>query len=981
MNKVYKVIWNKVKHCYVVVSEIAKRNGKSVTMKSQSGKTIAAALTVFALCLGMTGVVSAAKNTEGTGMGVAIGAGSVATDDAAVAVGINSKAEYSSSVAIGNEATAEEGFSIAIGKKSTASKNGAIAMGNESKATDSAAVAIGGGSEADLSGTAIGYGTLASGYSTAIGLQSKTTGFGDIALGYIAKSSGMGSTAIGGEAAANADHAIAVGSYAKAKGLSSTAVGNAANATVEGAMALGVSAQGTGKYSTAIGKEATATQEGAMAFGVSAQGTGKYSTAIGGEAAANADHAIAVGSSAKAKGLSSTAIGEAANATQEGAIAFGGSANGAGTYSIAIGNTAAATASGAIAFGRLAKGMGVFSTAIGTSAQASGQSSVAIGPQSIASESSALAFGIKANASGQSAMAIGPRSQASAKSAVALGNKSIANIGGGVAIGSDSKTNVDAGITGYDPSGAYATDSDELLKKGTPWRSTLAAVSVGNSEKGYTRQITNVAAGTLDTDAVNVAQLKALNEKVDNSVLSSGKNITVHTTTDANGVKKNTIDLNDNITFGSDAAPDKEVKVDGTKGQVVIGDAAKGSGLVIGNQEVTTTSGKKETGKFMTGLSNTTWDKDNIVADRAATEGQLKEVTNSLKNISDTIGGGTRDFGGDDRNVSVKLGETMNLKGGADVTNLSDGNIGVVTNSNKDGFDIKLSKDIKGLNNIEVNHKITIGTGDNQTIIEGNTVNTGSITTGNTTMNNNGLTVKNEDPSKNITIQNNNVNMGGNVITNIGEGTNPTDAINKNQFDREISQINNGMGQVNNRISNLDNRVDRVGAGAAALAALHPLDFDPTSRWEVSAGVGNYRGANAVAVGAFYRPNYDTMISLGSSYGGGENMVNAGVTFRIGEGTTKVYSLQDALAREVDSLRSLVDEQNRKLESQSKQLTAQNNKIESQSEQLAAQNNKLEAQNSKIEAQSRQLESQGKQLQEQSRQIAQLMKDVAELKK
>nr|WP_255304123.1 YadA-like family protein [Megasphaera sp. DISK 18] len=639
-------------------------------------------------------------------------------------------------------------------------------------------------------------------------------------------------------------------------------------------------------------------------------------------------------------------------------MAFGSSANGSGIYSIAIGNTAAATARGAIAFGQLAVGVGVFSTAIGTSAQASGQSSVAIGPQSIASESSALAFGIKANASGTSAMAIGPRSQASAASAVALGNKSIANIGGGIAVGSDSKTNVDAGVTGYDPSGAYATDSDELLKKGTPWRSTLAAVSVGNSEKGYTRQITNVSAGTLDTDAVNVAQLKALNEKVDNSALSSGKNITVHTTTDANGVKKNTIDLNDNITFGSDTAPDKEVKVDGTKGQVVIGEAAKGSGLVIGNQEVTTTSGKKETGKFMTGLSNITWDKMNIVKDRAATEGELKDVTDSIKSISETVGMGTREFVGDetssDKKVSVKLGETMNLKGGADVTNLSDGNIGVVTNSNKDGFDIKLSKDIKGLN---------------------------SVTTGKTTMNNNGLTIKNEDSSKNITIQNNNVNMGGNVITNIGEGTNPTDAINKNQFDREISQINNGMGQVNNRINKLDNRVDRVGAGAAALAALHPLEYDPNTRWEVSAGVGNYRGANAVAVGAFYRPNYDTMISLGSSYGGGENMVNAGVTFRIGEGTTKVYSSQDALAREVDSLRSLVDEQNRKLESQSKQLTAQNNKIESQSEQLAAQNNKLEAQNSKIEAQSRQLESQGKQLQEQSRQIAQLMKDVAELKK
>ena len=522
---------------------------------------------------------------------------------------------------------------------------------------------------------------------------------------------------------------------------------------------------------------------------------------------------------------------------------------------------------------------------------------MAIGPQSIASESSALAFGIKANASGTSAMAIGPRSQASAESALALGNKSIANIIGGVAVGSDSKTNVAAGVTGYDPSGKYVTDPDELLKTGTPWRSTLAAVSIGNSEKGYTRQITNVAAGTLDTDAVNVAQLKALNEKVDNSALSSGKNITVHTTTDTNGVKKNTIDLNDNITFGSDAAPDKEVKVDGTKGQVVIGDAAKGSGLVIGNQDVTTPSGKKESGKFITGLSNITWDKMNIVKDRAATEGELKDVSDSIKGISETVGMGTREFVGDetssDKKVSVKLGETMNLKGGADVTNLSDGNIGVVTNSNKDGFDIKLSKDIKGLN---------------------------SVTAGNTTINNDGLKIVNEDSSKNITIQNNNVDMGGNVITNIGEGTNPTDAINKNQFDREISQINNGMGQVNNRINKLDNRVDRVGAGAAALAALHPLEYDPTTRWEVSAGIGNYRGANAVAVGAFYRPNYDTMISIGSSYGGGENMVNAGVTWRIGEGGSGNYPSKGAMAQEINDLRSVVDEQNSKLASQSSRL-------------------------------------------------------------
>ena len=895
MNKVYKVIWNKVKHCYVVVSEIAKSNGKSAAMKMQSGKSIAAALTVFALCLGMTGVVSAAENTEGTGLGVAIGNNSTAKDRSAVAVGKKANAQGFGSIAIGETADAPSNYAVVLGYGATAvkggildSSDGSVAIGQVAKVTGSTAVAIGYDSNAGVNSVALGASTQAASNSSAIGLEAKALGAGSAAFGYSANSSGLYSTAIGFSSNATQQD--------------STAIGDSAMATAQGSMAFGHSANSTGTYSTAIGEEAAATKQGAMAFGHSAKGTGLYSTAIG----------------------------EKAEATAEGAMAFGHSANSTGIYSTAIGEEAAATKQGALAFGHSAKGTGNYSMAIGDSAKASGLYAVAIGLQS----------------------------NASAESAVALGTNSIASITYSVALGDGSAATIKGGVVGYDPSGKYATDFDELLKTGTPWRSTLAAVSIGNSEKGSTRQITNVAAGTLDTDAVNVAQLKALNEKVDNSALSSGKNITVHTTTDTNGVKKNTIDLNDNITFGSDAAPEKEVKVDGTKGQVVIGNAAKGSGLVIGNQDVTTTSGKKASGKFITGLSNITWDKVNIVKDRAATEGELKDVSDSIKSISETVGMGTREFVGDeissDKQVSVKLGETMNLKGGADVTNLSDGNIGVVTNSNKDGFDIKLSKDIKGLN---------------------------SVTTGNATVNNNGLTIKNEDSSKNITIQNNNVNMGGNVITNIGEGTNPTDAINKNQFDREISQINNGMGQVNNRISKLDNRVDRVGAGAAALAALHPLDFDPTSRWEFSAGIGNYRGANAVAVGAFYRPNYDTMISLGSSYGGGENMVNAGVTFRIGEGTTKVYSSQDALEREVDSLRSVVDEQNRKLESQSQQLTAQNNKIESQSEQLAAQNNKLEAQNSKIEAQSQQLESQGKQLAEQSRQIEQLMQAVAGLKK
>ena len=461
----------------------------------------------------------------------------------------------------------------------------------------------------------------------------------------------------------------------------------------------------------------------------------------------------------------------------------------------------------------------------------------------------------------------------------------------------------------------------------------------GNYITGLTNKTWNPAAnGFVSGRAATEDQLNSVYEKINQNIESSkavsGKNITVD--------ENNKVNLNDNITLGGDTAANQvningndakvtagdganKVVVDGTNGQVTIGEAGKD--LVLGNQTVEgtkTDNGKdSQSGKFLTGLDNTKWDPatQGIVENRAATEGQLKNVADNIsKQISDidtAVKSTSRVFESDsgaDAQVTRKSTDPMKLKGGADANNLSDNNIGVVNNSDKTGFDIKLSKDIKGLNSIEVNNKITIGTGDNQTIIEGDTINTGSVTTGNTTINNDGLTIVNEDSSKNITINNNNVNMGGNVIKNIGEGSEPTDAINKTQFDRAINNLGTGMNQINNRVNKLDNRVNRVGAGAAALAALHPLEFSPDAKWEVTAGVGNYRGANAIALGAFYRPNFDTMFSIGTSYGGGENMINAGVTWRIGEGETKAYPSKTVMAQEIDDLKNVVSEQQDQIE-------------------------------------------------------------------
>jgi len=271
---------------------------------------------------------------------------------------------------------------------------------------------------------------------------------------------------------------------------------------------------------------------------------------------------------------------------------------------------------------------------------------------------------------------------------------------------------------------------------------------------------------------------------------------------------------------------------------------------------------------------------------------------------------------------------------------LTDKNIGIVNNGK--GFKVQLSSKLNGLESVDTktltaSDSITVGSGDTTTVISGNTVATGSVTTGNTTISSDGLTIA-DGPS----VTKDGIDAGGKAIHNIGEATAATDAINKGTFDTAITNIGSGMNQLGNQINKLDNRVDRVGAGAAALAALHPLDFDPTSRWEFSAGIGNYRGANAVAVGAFYRPNYNTMVSIGSSYGGGENMVNAGVTFRIGEGATQTYTSKDAMAQEITSLKSTVDQQNSKLSEQNNKIEAQNSKIEEQSQQLAEQNKKIE---------------------------------------
>lgn len=165
--------------------------------------------------------------------------------------------------------------------------------------------------------------------------------------------------------------------------------------------------------------------------------------------------------------------------------------------------------------------------------------------------------------------------------------------------------------------------------------------------------------------------------------------------------------------------------------------------------------------------------------------------------------------------------------------------------------------------------------------------------------------------------------MGGQQIHDVAPGTNDNDAVN-------VSQLKGLVSGVDGAVNRLNNRLNRVGAGAAALAALHPLDFNPEDKWNFAAGYGHYVNANAGAIGAFYQPNEDTLLSLGGSWGGGENMVNAGVSIRLGHGNS-IMGSRTVMAREIMALKQQVEAQNMKLK-ENEELKA---RVEKQDREIA----------------------------------------------
>lgn len=888
MNRIYKVIWSKVKHQYVVVSELAHSCTKGAAISA--GRHTAAVLTVLALTAGV-GIVpawAADVHSENVKNSVAVGNNSSvnANVEEASVYGYMANANQNYSTALGGFAEATGQFGSATGYNASAAES----AGSQALADNSTAI----GSNSVIDVTSEGGATL--GNNTAIGSNSD----GAIAIGGDPDTNDEETTAA--TVGNNATNAIAMGTNATVNdnGQNSIAIGNGAtisenstasiamglNAQVDtagnNAIAIGSSAHAGGVGGIAIGKKAgtIGATTGAVAIGINAQAASN-SIVMGQNAIADAAQTVAIGYGAKSHSGYGAAIGAFAEVGSNSyglalggysrvgnsamkSIAIGTSGRGytegrtevkdGASYSIAMGGktTVGENAQQSVAIGGYQAIVGdnaKYSTAIGTFSDiaANVEYGTAVGYNTNVDANCGTALGNGASANGewstalgastdakQQATAVGSNAQALAGNSVAVGvNSSVAEGADySVALGTSSKVEEGDAFT--------TTDLEDFKKKlgdtyNAAWNitsadGTLGVVSVG--AKGKERRLVNVARGRIDadsTDAVNGSQLYGL-------------------ASDLNEKIENLDDKINNISITGDDNINVSKPADGEGGT-----ETPGTGSTSPSFDITMSDNPQFGGHADDGQGHAANGSVTVVG--TGTDGTAHKVvvdgaTGTVSGLSNTEW---------DWN---KYGKPAEEGGYAGSTNAA-------TESQLQGA------------------------------LEG--------------------TVQyDRDENGNVDKTNVTLNKGGDSVTihNVAAGTADTDAVNVSQLNQAWDQINNNttaITNIGNKVGELDSRIDEVGAGAAALAALHPLDFDPDDKWDFAAGYGNYRGENAVAIGAFYRPNEDTMFSVGGTVGNGDNMVNAGVSFKLGQGNN-VSTSRVAMAKEIKSMRDIVAKQDAQIQ-------------------------------------------------------------------
>ena len=704
MNKVFKVVWSKSKECYVVVPEIAKNNsGKKKVLAS-----VLAGLALVGVGAQMGTPVDAYRSPDG----------SVNTQDSRINIAANAKPSNSvgvNSIVVGYQNTTDDqDGTTALGANNQAYGNSGLAVGNQNESRGGASTAIGAGNRA----------------------------------------SGAATVAIGNVSNANAKSAIAIGSYNNVnytKGTWATAPLQAgAYSTV-----VGNYSSATGRESAAMGVYSNSAGPGSFAAGYKENALGQNSVAIGSENTSHVADTITLGQQNNAKTMGGISIGKnnltdssndgrnAANTRDENSqIAIGRDNVATHLDTIAIGRETTASGSGSTVVGARAEASGDNSIAIGQSGKgspkviASGVNSIAIGMQSQATGEAAIAEGAGSRAGGKYGVALGRTTKANAEAATALGNAAEANIANGVALGSSSVTTTDKGVKGYNPSDDHTRHYTNLANNVRT--ATTAAVSIGNGST-LTRQLTGLAAGTADTDAVNVAQLKNVGVALTGNTGSSdfladgGKlNVRGEGRVSAAVADENTKDSRLTLTFddkgmvkaGKNVTVDEKTVNGRTTYTINAADAAakydfltnaKANGGNLDGTAKPTTVASGTTINYAAGKNLTVkQDISQSTGEQTYTYSlnkDLKEITSITNN-----GGPTMHFGGDNISITggnLDLGDhnITNLKSGGDVTNNA-ANIGDVTRISK-ANDLHIAPTAGTNNNVteytvDANKKVTL---------------------------------------------------------------------------------------------------------------------------------------------------------------------------------------------------------------------------------------------------------------------------------
>ncbi|MBJ8484325.1 ESPR-type extended signal peptide-containing protein [Acinetobacter vivianii] len=687
----------------------------------------------------------------GGGFGTALGIGNLTDGSSNVAIGVANRARGNTAIALGRQTYAEADFAIAQGNTATvaAGATGGIAMGNAATTKGVRGIAIGsgtGGANYDATTAANADGAD----SVAIGTGAKGTGDGSTAVGRQAIASGESSTAMGDKAKAEGNGDVAIGTNAYAKGpnnLSATAVGRNSHAEGEDALAVGNSAKATANYAGAFGNFAQASAQNAMAVGNSAKASGDFSSAFGNFSEAAGLQSVASGNRAKATADYSSAYGNLAEASGIQSTALGNGAKSTGLRSTAVGHVATASGADSVATGPNAQAIGDSTIATGNNAQAQGENDIAIGRDAATSSGTtdniAIGHGVTTGDTGQNvAMGSGTTSANAASSeggAVAIGRDQVARGDGAVAIGDPNNANGNGAVAlGRNNTAAGNDDATEAAN---------GAIAIGNENKAIGQG--SVALGNASTAAE--AGAIALG---DSANAQAARGIALG----SNAVATNA----DDVALGAGS-----VTSTATGDSFLTGIAAPSSVVSVGS------AGNE---RRIQHLSDGAEDTD------AVNVRQLKHV----KGVVDEQGESTANALGGGSTYDPETGAVSNPNyniNGNDMNNVGDAlaelDKGWTLQSNGENADA-----------IKAGDTVDIGTADGEENLqvekEGNNIKyslnrdlkVDSVTAGDTVMNTDGMTIAG-GPS----VTKSGIDAGGNKITNVAEGTEGTDAVNKDQLD------------------------------------------------------------------------------------------------------------------------------------------------------------------------------------------------------